>query len=176
MVALLRERYGYYAPKIARSEDVNLILKSVLNRTREDMSINLTDYDLSSIEELAREIDSLNNLRISQESYLESLMKEQCQNLLDIAGSLIGARLIDHAGSLKHIAELPSSTVQVLGAEKALFRHLKTGAKAPKFGVIFAHQNIQKAINKGKAARHLANEISKAVRIDYFSKQIKTTM
>jgi len=65
---------------------------------------------------------------------------------------------------------LPSSTIQILGAEKALFRHLTKGTKAPKHGVIFAHELIQKATNKGKAARNLASAIAKAAKLDYFRK------
>ena len=170
LVASIKERYGYYAPRIARSEDTEFLLKNIFSKTREDMSIDLSNEDLDSIIELGKEIERLNILKESQEKYLEGLMSKICPNLLKDAGSLIGARLIDRAGSLKHLAELPSSTIQVLGAEKALFRHLKTGAKAPKFGVIFAHQDISKEQNKGKAARHLASKISKAVKIDYFRK------
>ncbi len=172
--ALIRERYGYYAPRLSKSEDLNELFDGVFKRVREDVSVPMTNNDLNSIEELVLEIKSLSSLVKSQEIYLESLMKDICPNLLSIASALIGARLIDHAGSLKHLAELPSSTIQVLGAEKALFRHLKTGSKAPKFGVIFAHQSISNAENKGKASRRLASEISKAVKIDYFRKT-KTT-
>ena len=171
MFAILKERYGYYAPKLSRTEDLNFLLKSVYSKTKEDMAIAMTDSDLNSIIEIASETEKLNALRISQEKYLENLMSEQCPNLSRVAGFLIGARLVDHAGSFKHLAELSSSTIQILGAEKALFRHLKTGAKAPKFGVIFAHQDISKeTVNKGKVARKLASEISKAVKIDYFRK------
>ena len=95
-------------------------------------------------------------------------MENICPELQKAATSLIGARLLNLAGSLKHLAEIPSSTIQVLGAERALFRHLKTGAKAPKFGVIFAHQSITEAEEKGKAARHLASKIWIAAKKDYF--------
>ncbi|MBI5391799.1 ATP-binding protein, partial [Candidatus Woesearchaeota archaeon] len=93
-----------------------------------------------------------------------------CPNLSTTATSLIGARLISHAGSLKRLAELPSSTVQVLGAEKSLFRHLKTGSKPPRFGVLFQHPLVAEAAEnlKGKTARKLASKISIAVKQDYF--------
>ena len=111
-------------------------------------------------------------LKDIQETYLESLMNELCPRTLKCATALIGARLIDRAGSLKRLAQLPSSTIQVLGAEKALFRHIKTGSKSPKFGVIFAHPNVSNAMgkDKGKAARKVASEISKTIKVDYFSK------
>ncbi len=104
---------------------------------------------------------------------LEGIMKGCCPNLLEIAGPTIGARLIAHAGDLKRLSEMPSSTVQLLGAEKALFRHMRTGAKSPKYGVIFAHQLVQKAKAKGKAARFLADKLAIAARLDRFGGEFK---
>ena len=171
-VANTKERYGYYAPRLCRSDNIPAILDGISKRFKEDIAIAMNDNDLNSIQELADEIILLNKLLESQEKYLTTLTNELCPRSAQLATPLIIARLIDHANSLKHLAELPSSTIQVLGAEKALFRHLKTGARAPKFGVIFNHENITKASqnDKGKAARHLASAISKAVKIDYFSK------
>jgi nucleolar protein 56 len=173
LVANLRERYGYYAPRAARTEEVNQLLESVFEKNREDISLELNKEDLDSMIELANEIKSLISLKDEQEIYLENLTQEICPHTKEVATSLIAARLVDHAGSLKHLAELPSSTIQVLGAEKALFRHIKTGSRAPKFGIIFAHESITKGQqdNKGKIARKLASEISKAAKIDYFRKR-----
>ena len=170
LTANLRERYGYYAPRAARTEDPEKLLEAVNEKIREDIGLDLTSKDLNSITEISNEIKNLIKFRISQEVYISELTKEMCPNLDKAATTLIASRLIDQAGSLKHLAELPSSTVQVLGAEKALFRHLKTGSKAPKFGIIFTHTNISKAAQgeKGKAARRLASEISKAAKIDFF--------
>lgn len=170
LVANLRERYGYYAPRASRTEDPENFLELVDKKIREDIGLDLTEKDLESILELSNKIKTLIQLRKSQENYLQELTKEICPMLSEVATPLIAARLIDHAGSLKHLAEIPSSTIQVLGAEKALFRHLKTGSKAPKFGIIFAHPNVSKAPQdqKGKAARKVASEISKATKIDFF--------
>ncbi len=170
LVGNLRERYGYYAPRASKVEDREKFLEVLNKKVREDIGLNLTEKDLNSMTEFAKEIRNLIELEKTQEKYLEDLTKEICPNLAKIATPLIAANLIDHTGSLKHLAELPSSTIQVLGAEKALFRHIKSGAKAPKFGVIFSHPAISSAPQeaKGKAARHLANEISKAVKIDFF--------
>ena len=166
----LRERYGYYAARASRIEDREKFLEVVNKKIREDIGLELNQKDLESITDLAKQIKNLIELENSQKVYLEELTKELCPNLYKIATPMIAAGLIDHAGSLKHLAEIPSSTIQVLGAEKALFRHLKSGAKAPKFGVIFSHPKINEALpeNKGKAARHLSNEISKAAKIDFF--------
>ncbi len=169
LVANMRERYGYFAPSLSREEDVQKFIESIFKEKQDDLGVVFRKEDLESIQELAHELNNVRALQKKQEIYLENLMKELCPKLLETAGTHIGARLIDLAGSLKHLAEIPSSTIQVLGAERALFRHLKTGAKAPKFGVIFAHSSISGAEEKGKAARRIAGKISIAVKQDYFS-------
>ncbi len=102
--------------------------------------------------------------------YLEKTMNSYCRNVLVLAGATIGARLLRDAKSLKRLASLQSSTIQLLGAEKALFRHIKTGAKSPKYGHIVNHPLIinAKKDDKGKAARALADKLSVAARVDYF--------
>lgn len=167
----LRERIGYYSPRQARSENIESVVKAGINPRKEEMGVDFSKEDLASIRELAAEIESLIELKEKQLCYLDSLLKKCAPNLLEAAGTEISARLISLAGSLKHLAELPSSTIQVLGAEKALFRHLKSGSRPPKFGVIFAHQSISNAEEKGKAARKLASRISIAVKKDFFSKK-----
>lgn len=172
LVTNLRERYGYYASKSSKIENIDLFLREVKKNKREPAGIEFKKQDLDSVNELVKEIENLIILNKSQEEYLDIIMKEQCPELLKVAGALIGARLISIAGSLKHLAELPSSTVQILGSEKALFRHIKTGSKPPKFGIIFAHQEIQTANEneRAKVARKLAAKISIAVKKDYFRK------
>ena len=93
-------------------------------------------------------------------------------NLKLIVGSSLGAKLISHAGGLKRLATYPSSTVQIMGAEKALFRHLKSGDRPPKYGLIYQHPQVRGAKwwNRGKIARMLAGKISLAVRRDVFTK------
>ena len=92
-------------------------------------------------------------------------------NLATLIGDIVGARLISHAGSLTNLAKYPASTVQILGAEKALFRALKTKGNTPKYGLIFHSSFIGKAHarNKGRISRYLANKCSIASRIDCFS-------
>jgi len=170
LVNNLRERYGYYAPLTAKISDHEKFLKEFKKLKQEPIGMDLSKKDLQAMLDIYAVIQELKKLEEKQQQYLESLMKDICPNLLKVAGCLIGARLIALAGSLKHLAELPSSTIQILGAEKALFRHLTKGTKAPKHGVIFAHELIQKATNKGKAARNLASAIAKAAKLDYFRK------
>ncbi|MEM0349585.1 MAG: hypothetical protein QXD24_05335 [Candidatus Caldarchaeum sp.] len=105
--------------------------------------------------------------------YIRELMASEAPNLSAVAGPVLGSRLISLAGGLERLARLPASTIQVLGAEKALFRFLKTGRGSPKHGVIFQHPLIHTAPKwqRGKIARALATKISIAARIDYFSKE-----
>ena len=98
-------------------------------------------------------------------------MQQVAPNMKALVGALLGARLISLAGSLKRLAFIPASTIQVLGAEKALFRALRTGAKPPKHGIIFQWDDIHGAPywQKGKIARVLAGKLAIAARVDYFS-------
>ncbi|MFH1917167.1 MAG: hypothetical protein ABIJ21_07950 [Nanoarchaeota archaeon] len=103
------------------------------------------------------------------ETYLEKLMHRSCPNVTTLAGAAIGAKLIKEAGSLQKLASMTAGTVQMLGAEKALFRHLKNKKiPPPKHGHIINHPLVMKAKEKGKAARALSDKISLAARIDFF--------
>ncbi|MFA5176066.1 MAG: hypothetical protein WC413_02305 [Candidatus Nanoarchaeia archaeon] len=171
LLSNLRERYGYYNSESMKIEDQKQLLNEIKKFKKGKVGIDLDKEDLNSVLDLVEVIEKLIDTKEKQEKYLETLMKKECPFLLETAGALVGARLISLANDLKHLAELPSSTIQVLGAEKALFRHLKEGARAPKFGVIYNHESISKDKNRGKAARHLAAKISIAVKKDYFRKK-----
>lgn len=155
------------------SKDKKELLKELGISSEESMGIDLKKDDLEEIIELAKSVDSLYKLRKKHEVYLKDLMEGFCPNLLELCGITIGAKLFEHAKSLKRLALLPASTIQLLGAEKALFRHIKTGAPSPKYGIIFTHPLVQRARRKeqGVVARTLANKISLAVRVDYFKGQ-----
>ena len=139
-------------------------------RIEESMGAALNKEDLEPIFGLIRQVSDMHNFRKKQETYLEGLMKKNCPNLTAITGITIGAKLIEHTGSLKHLAELAASVIQLLGAEKALFRHIKTGARSPKYGILHEHPLISQAKKSehGKVARALADKISIAVKVDYF--------
>merc|ERR1739840_29613 len=108
--------------------------------------------------------------------YLHKRMTSVAPNLSALIGDVVGARLISHAGSLTNLAKYPASTVQILGAEKALFRALKTRGNTPKYGLIFHSSFIGRAgaKNKGRISRYLANKCSIASRIDAFSEESTT--
>lgn len=183
LVKSLREWYEIYNPEFSKSISNNekfaeLIVKkekkellNEINIKKEDsMGAELNADDLSAIKESAKKLSEIYKLKENQQSYLEKLMKKECPNLAELAGVLIGAKLIEHAGSLKRLTEMPASTIQLLGAEKALFRHMKTGARCPRHGIIIGHSLIKGTPQKehGKRARALADKISIAVRVDYF--------
>ena len=183
LVKRLREWYGLYLPEFTKEltdneKFVELIQtkskKQLLNeinvREPDSMGADLTNADLKPVMNLASEISKLFKLKQSHEDYLVKVIEGVCPNMVMVTGGLIAAKLIEHAGSIRHLSELPASTVQLLGAEKALFRHMKSGAKAPKYGVIFDHPLISKAKrhDKGKVARALADKIAIAVKVDYF--------
>ena len=95
-----------------------------------------------------------------------SVLNSYAPNLIAIAGTTVSAQLISHVGSLKKLAFLPSSTIQILGAEKSLFRHLRGNGRCPKHGYLFNNAMVQSSSNKGKMARQLACKISICARVD----------
>merc|ERR1712232_1452353 len=127
--------------------------------------------DMANIDRFASEVINLAAMRKSLHEYLQNKMNMCAPNLSSLIGDLVGARLISHAGSLTNLAKYPASTVQILGAEKALFRALKTRGNTPKYGLIFHSTFIGRAgaKNKGRISRFLANKCSIASRIDSFS-------
>lgn len=139
------------------------------------MGADLTKKDQNQIRRLATQIDALYTLRVQHIAYLEHLMQDYCPNLEHLAGTTLAASLIEMAKGLKNLATMPASTIQLLGAEKALFRHLKTGARSPKYGIIINHPIIAKAKRplRGKASRQLADKLSLCSRIDFFKGEFK---
>jgi nucleolar protein 56 len=114
---------------------------------------------------------NLSEYRKNLYEYLVTKMNDIAPNLTSLIGEMVGARLISHAGSLSNLSKCPASTLQILGAEKALFRALKTRGNTPKYGLIFHSSFIGRAStkNKGRMARYLANKCSIASRIDCYS-------
>lgn len=178
LVKRLREWYELYNPEFSRKVSDNIRFTEIIIEGKEpkiknSMGADLNKEDMEPIIKLAKDIDSLYKLKKSQEDYLDKIMQKNCPNISAVAGTAIGARLIAIAGDLKRLMEFPASTVQLLGAEKALFRHMRTGARPPKHGVIHEHPLISKlnGKDKGKASRVLADKISLAAKIDYFKGQ-----
>jgi len=143
----------------------------VFEAAKTSMGMDISDIDLLNIHTFAGRVAKLAEYRKSLAEYLHSKMHACAPNLQALIGDSVGARLISHAGSLTNLSKYPASTVQILGAEKALFRALKTKGNTPKYGLIFHSSFIGRAgaKNKGRISRYLANKCSIACRIDAFS-------
>jgi len=132
---------------------------------------DISPEDLEILQKFARSLQSLILTKKSLNTFVDKRMGELAPNLRELAGASLGAKLISHVGSIKGLAMLPSSTIQIMGAEKALFRHLKSGERPPKHGLIYQHPEVRGSRwwIRGKVARLLAAKISLAVRKDFFS-------
>jgi nucleolar protein 56 len=175
------EMYAMYFPEAAKMmETLDVFAKTLadgisrqevskkLDIPSESMGIDLDSETLEMLGEYVTEITMMLKLRERLVDYVEHNMKSLCQNITALCGAMLGAKLLALAGSLEKLARMPSSTIQVLGAEKALFRHLRSGAKPPKHGIILQHPFVAKAKNRGKAARKLASKIAIAAKMDHF--------
>lgn len=179
----LREWYGLHFPELEKLVDGDEFIRLVSeygSRERitelkdvQSVGFDLTPEDEKSISELAHLIEEARSSRASLQTYIEKEMKSFAPNVTEIAGPIIGARLMDLAGGLERLARMPSGTIQLLGAEKALFRHLKTKTRPPKHGVLFQHPDVHQSPywQRGAIARAYAGKIGIAARADYYSKR-----
>lgn len=144
---------------------------AIISASKMSMGMDVSPIDLINIMSFSSRVISLTEYRKSLVDYLHKRMTSVAPNLSTLIGDVVGARLISHAGSLTSLAKYPASTVQILGAEKALFRALKNKGNTPKYGLIFHSTFIGRAgaKNKGRISRYLANKCSIASRIDCFT-------
>ncbi|KAM9955765.1 hypothetical protein ACTFIW_001970 [Dictyostelium discoideum] len=151
-------------------EDNESLAKDVLSAAKASMGGDISQIDLVTVMHFADRVISLDEYRTNLTQYLAKKMQDIAPNLSALVGDRIGAKLISRAGSLTSLAKYPASTVQILGAEKALFRAMKVRGKTPKYGIIFNASAVSSETkNKGRIARCLSNKISIATRIDCFS-------
>eukprot|EP00124_Ichthyophonus_hoferi_P003057 Ihof_evm4s242 gene=Ihof_evmTU4s242 len=191
----VREWYGWHFPEMSKLVPDNMAYAKVVRKVK--ARVNVKDTDLTDIlpEEMIDDVkqaaeismgsdvseDDMNNIiylcdqviaigeyRTQLYDYLKARMNAIAPNLTCMVGELVGARLIAHAGSLLNLAKYPASTVQILGAEKALFRALKTKSDTPKYGLIYHASLIGQSApkNKGKISRVLAAKTALSVRVD----------
>ncbi|MBI4148793.1 hypothetical protein HY490_05870 [Candidatus Woesearchaeota archaeon] len=130
----------------------------------------ISNSDIGITHQFEETLTNLASYRKNVTAYMTKLCEEIAPKTTALAGAVITARLIAAAGGLRRLAFLPASTIQVLGAREAVLRHVKTGEKSPKHGIIFAHPSINKALrtDRGKRARALASKLAVAARMDYF--------
>ncbi|XP_024021966.1 probable nucleolar protein 5-2 [Morus notabilis] len=191
----VREWYGWHFPELAKIVQDNILYAKTVklmgdrvNAAKLDfseilpeeveaelkeaamisMGTEVSDLDLTNIKELCDQVLHLSAYRAQLYDYLKSRMNSIAPNLTALVGELVGARLIAHGGSLLNLAKQPGSTVQILGAEKALFRALKTKHATPKYGLIYHASLIGQAAPKlkGKISRSLAAKAALAIRYD----------
>lgn len=194
----VKEWYGWHFPELGRILNDNLAYARVIlkigmrsNASASDladilpeeietavkaaaevsMGTEITDEDLDNIKSLAEQVVDFTEYRQQLSSYLSARMQAIAPNTTALLGELVGARLIAHAGSLMNLAKAPASTIQILGAEKALFRALKTKHDTPKYGLIYHASLVGQATgkNKGKIARVLAAKAAIGSRVDALS-------
>lgn len=179
----LREWYGLHFPELENVVGSEAYAKAVsengsrdavliaLNLKMDSIGSDVAPQDLASIQVLSNALRESMGSRAKLERYIDSRMHEVAPNVSEIAGPVIGARLIMKAGSLQRLAILPSGTIQLLGAEKAMFRHLKEGSRPPKHGLLFAHPLVHNAPpwQRGAIARALASKLCLAARADCYS-------
>merc|ERR1712241_403849 len=141
------------------------------------MGTEISDVDLLNIRHLCDQVLEIQEYRGQLYEYLKNRMFAIAPNLTAVVGELIGARLISHAGSLMNLAKHPASTVQILGAEKALFKALKTKHDTPKYGLIYHAQIVGQSATalKGKVSRMLAAKASLACRVDALGEDAETS-
>jgi len=183
LVVELGSRDDFRAEELEKAEVPRSKAEQIAKVAETSMGADLSETDLTQIQALCKNVLSLYQLRTGLESYLDAAMGEVAPNMKAMVGSLLGARLIALAGGLMNLARRPASTIQVLGAEKALFRSLKTGSRPPKHGIIFQHTLLHEAKRwqRGKIARALAGKIAIAARSDafggrYIGDELKATL
>ena len=173
----LREFCALYFPEIMREKNfVDLVLedkeKVMLSLgIKESVGGEFDKEDLERVRKLAKLIKELKNERFELLKYIEKKIKKIMPNFSYLATTKIAAQFLEYSGSLQKLATFPSSTIQVLGAERSLFRHLIKNTKPPKYGILFNHPLIKKLDKKmkGKAARSLAAKLSICAKLDYMN-------
>lgn len=150
----------------------------ILDGARRSKGGDMTPEHLAIVKRLADQVIAQSDLRRILSDHIEVAIETVAPNVKELLTASVGARIIAKAGSLARLAMLPASTIQVLGAEKALFRALKTGARPPKHGLIFQHPLIHSAPKwqRGKIARAIASKVAIAARIDYYRHEGKDSM
>ncbi|MGC9209940.1 MAG: C/D box methylation guide ribonucleoprotein complex aNOP56 subunit [Acidilobus sp.] len=147
------------------------LAKRIAEAATKSIGAEVSEHDLEAMRTFSNIALQLYDLRGQLEGYIGRVMKEVAPNVTELVGPLLAARLISLAGSLEDLATMPASTIQVLGAEKALFRALRTGGRPPKHGVIFQYPEIFRSPRwqRGKIARALAAKLAIAAKVDAFS-------
>lgn len=178
----LRELYGLHYPelKIVDHEKFAEFVSKYGEREKFEefegsMGMKLKEGDIKILQNYAKRLKELYTLRKGLEKYLEKIVPKEIPNLDALLGSILAAKLLALAGSLERLAKMPSSTIQLLGAEKSLFKFLRDKGikKPPRFGLLYLHPDISNAKRElqGKVARLLSSKLTLAARADFYTKK-----
>ncbi len=178
MISEVGRRNAFTADAMAGRGFSDKKVEAILEASGRSKGGELSEPDFARVKALAALAVLLGGEREKLNEYVESAMKRISPNVCEVAGATIGARLMAKAGGLDRLAVMPASTIQILGAEKALFRALRTGARPPKHGILFQHQEVHMAPKwqRGKIARTLANKIAIAARVDYYRGTVESSL
>ena len=170
LVANLGLRSNFTEENLQREGIPEDRIQQIASSARKSMGATFPEEDLEWLRSFCSDTLELMKFRERAETYVDEVMKQAAPNTTTMLGPLLTARLMSIAGGLENLAKMPASTMQVLGAEKALFRSLKTGARPPKHGVIFQYASIHQSPRwqRGKIARALSGKLAIAVRVDAF--------
>lgn len=175
LVSELGKREGFSKERLVEEGVPADKAATIAEAAHHSMGAEVSEEDLEWLRSFCKDWLELFKFREKAASYVDKVMSEAAANMTSLVGPVLSARLLSIAGGLENIAKMPSSTIQVLGAEKALFRSLKTGARPPKHGVIFQHASIHQSPRwqRGKIARAISGSLAIAARIDFFGGEFK---
>jgi len=168
-----REWYEYYYPELSKKNpDHAKLIQEALKQEKIQPSVGgkLSKKDISILKSFAKTLNDLHEKEAELEKYISESMQDYCPNIKELAGAILGAKLLASAHGLSNLAKMSASKLQLLGAEKALFRHMLGQGKSPKHGIIINHPFVLNSPRekKGKAARLVADKLSIAAKLDYF--------
>jgi len=177
----MREWYALYNPEFEKSITNNdAFIRLIIEKDREDllkelgveqtMGGNIPKRDKEFLQATAKDISVMFERREKIIDYVKEVSQKIMPNVIAITGPVMGTRMLAIAGSLEKFSKYPSSTVQLLGAENALFKHIRTGSRCPKYGFLINHPLVTKTAKKlkGKTARAIADKVAIAAKVDYF--------
>jgi len=178
----LREWHGLHYPELDTKDHEKFAKLIAEHGNRKDfndfetsMGMKLKESDIKILQEYAKQLKELYNLKKIIEKYLEKIVPEEMPNLNALLGSTLAARLLALAGSLEKLAKMPSSSIQLLGAEKSLFKFLRGRERdrPPRFGLLYLHPDVSSAKRElqGKIARALSSKLTLAARADFYTKK-----
>jgi nucleolar protein 56 len=183
MTERLREWYGLHYPELDIKDHekfADLVAQKGAREGFEDfessMGMKLKEDDVKVLQEYARNLKSMFELKKMLGKYIEKNVPEEIPNVNALLGSILAAKLLSIAGSLERLAKMPSSTIQLLGSEKTLFKFLKSkerDKRPPRFGILYLHPDISNNQRElqGKIARLLSSKLTLAARADFYSKK-----